>query len=116
MVSLKDVADLIKMLGDVVKSTREIVKAVNDGKDYLKDRFHDAQCYLVSLLVQMRRTIVGLAEVTKVISAFRFVYDGESVNRESADQELARFNKYIIEQKVSVERLRENIGTLKANC
>lgn len=116
MVSLRDVADVIKLLGDVVKSTREIVEAVNDGKEYLKTRFPDAQDDLVSLLVQMRRTIVGLAEVTKVISGFRFVYDGVSVNRDTADRELARFNKYIIAQKVSVENLQTNIGNLKANC
>lgn len=116
MVSVRDVADVIKLLGDVVKSTREIVKAVNDGKDYLKTRFPDAQNDLVGLLTQMRQTIIGLAEVTKVISAFRFVCEGENVDRDTASGELARFNNYIIAQKVHIEKLKNNIGRLKAKC
>jgi len=116
MVAIKDVAEVIKMLGDVVKSTREIVKAVNDGTDYLKTRFPDARDDLASLLAQMRTTITGLANVTKVISAFRFVYHGSHIDRSTADRELARFNQYTIEQKVGIELLRTNIGALKANC
>jgi hypothetical protein len=42
MVALRDVGDAIKLLGDVVKSTREIEKAVNEN-----------------LLEQMRITIGG---------------------------------------------------------
>jgi hypothetical protein len=116
MVSVRDVADVLKMLGDVVKSTREIVNAVNDGKDYLKTRFPDAQGDLVALLTQMRLTIVGLAEVAKVISAFRFAYDSENVNLDNATRELARFNNYIIAQEVLVARLKSNISRLKAKC
>lgn len=116
MISPKEIAELIKLLGDVVKSTREIVKAVNDGKDYLRTRFPDAQGDLADLLGQMRLTIVGLAEVTKVISSFRFVYDGTNLSRDSAERELARFNEYIIAQKVDIARLHDHIGELKANC
>jgi hypothetical protein len=116
MVSMRDVADAIKLLGDVVKSTREIINAVIDGKDYLKTRFPDAKQELVDLLAQMRVTILGLAEVTKVISGFRFVYDGTSVDPGTAARELARFNDYIIAQKVHVASLKNNIGELKGKC
>src|SRR5205814_3454439 len=116
MVSVRDVAEVIKLLGDVVKSTREIVEAVNDGKKYLKTQFPDAPKDLARLLAQMRLTILGLAEVTKVISAFRFVYDGENLDPAAAGRELARFNKYIIAQQVRVQGLKNDIARLKAKC
>jgi len=116
MVSFRDVAEVVKLLGDVVKSTREIIDAVVDGKDYLKTRFPDAQQDMVGLLTQMRLTVLGLVEVTKVISGFRFVYDGTSSDTATAARELARFNDYTIAQKVHVQRLRDNIGELKGKC
>ena len=67
---VKEIAESIKLPGDVVKSTREIIKAVNDGREYLKRYYPDAQGDLSKLLRQMERAIKGLASVTKVISAF----------------------------------------------
>jgi hypothetical protein len=33
---VKEIAESIKLLCDVIKRTRQIIKAVNDGKEYLK--------------------------------------------------------------------------------
>jgi hypothetical protein len=70
---VKEIAESTKLIGEVVKNTREIIKAVNDGREYLKRYYPDAQGDLSDLLRQMQRAIEGLASVTKVISGFRFI-------------------------------------------
>lgn len=116
MVSVKDVAGVIKMLGDVVKSTREIIDAVNDGKKFLALNYPEAQQDFSSLIGQMQKAIEGMAEVTSVIIHFRFVTDGKVVDRITAEHELARFNNYVISQGKEITKLRNNIRTLKADC
>jgi|SRR6516162_2701502 hypothetical protein len=111
-----EIAESIKLLGDVVKSTREIVKAVNDGSEYLKPYYPDARGDLSNLLSQMQLAIVGLADVTKVFSGFRFVVAGDSVDWEAAASDLRRLNDYLIDQRVLAASLKGSIGTLKANC
>jgi chromosome segregation ATPase len=113
---VREIAESIKLLGDVVKSTREIVEAVNDGSKYLKRYYPEAQGDLSSLLRQMQRAIEGLANVTKVISGFRFVVAGNSVARATAERDLARLNRYLIEQRKKAASLRGSIRKLKADC
>jgi len=113
VVSVNDVVGVIKDLGDVVKSTREIIKAVNDGTDYLKTRFPSAKKDLSALLDQMHITINGLANVTKLITGFRFTYDG---TRSTSSREFTRFNDYIVAQQGAGFELKRNIGKLKGNC
>jgi|GEM_PF-1432647 len=116
MVSINEVADVIKMLGDVVKSTREIIDAVNDGKKFLALKHPEAQQNFSNLIMQMQKTIEGMAKVTSVISNFRFVTDGKVVARMTADRELARFNDYIIRQKSDIAALKNDIRKLKTDC
>lgn len=113
---VKEIAESFKLLGDVIKSTREIVKAVNDGREYLKRYYPEAQGDLSSLLRQMQRAIEGLASVTKVISGFRFVVAGTSVDRATADRDLARLNDYLIAQREKASILKGSIRDLKADC
>ena len=114
--AVKDIAEAIKLLGDVVKSTREIVEAANDGRAFLASRHPEAQQDLAALLGQMQRALSGLTEVTKVFTGFRFVYDGRSVDLPSANRELARFNNHVIAQKGDIATLQNRIRELKANC
>jgi hypothetical protein len=116
MVSIKDVADIINILGDVVKSTREIIDAVNDGKKFLALKHPEAQQDFSNLIAQMQQAIEGMSKVTSVISNFRFVTDGKVVDRAIADGELSRFNDYIIRQKSDITALRNNIRKLKSDC
>jgi len=113
---VKEIAESIKLLGDVVKSTRDIVEAVNDGRAFLKRFYPEAQKDISNLLGQMQLAIEGLANVTKVISGFRFTVAGTSVNRTTAERDLARLNKYLIEQRAKAATLRGRIRKLKADC
>jgi chromosome segregation ATPase len=113
---VKEIAESIKLLGDIVKSTREIVDAVNDGRAYLKRYYPEARVDLSNLLKQMQRAIEGLASVTKVISGFRFVLEGTSVERATADRDLARLNDYLIAQREQTSTLKGNMRELKADC
>src|SRR5262249_53681243 len=113
---IKEVASVIKMLGDVIKNTREIINAVNDGKKFLALKHPEAQQDFSDLISQMQHTIESMAKVTSVISNFRFVTDGKVVDHMTAERELARFNDYIIRQKSDIAALRNNIRKLKADC
>jgi methyl-accepting chemotaxis protein len=113
---VSEVAALIKELGEVVESTRKIVEAVNDGRKFLKQRYPSAEKNLGDLLFQMQKAIEGLAAVTKVIGAFRFVVSGDTVDPETASRDLARFNDYVIQQREDVATLKGRIRDLKANC
>lgn len=116
MISVKDAADVIKMLGDVIDSTRDIVDAVNDGKKFLAQKHPQAQQDFTGLISQMQKAIEGLAQVTSVVSSFRFVTEGKAGDYETANRELARFNNYVIKQKLDIATLRNNIRSLKSNC
>jgi hypothetical protein len=116
MTLVSEVADVIKMLGEVVKNTREIVDAVNDGRKFLAAKHPEAQREFSDLLSQMQHAIEGLADVTKVISGFRFVLHKGAVDLGTVDRELARFNDYVIEQKKDITTLRDNRCKLKADC
>jgi hypothetical protein len=116
MVSVGDVGRLIAALGDVVKSTREIVEAVRDGRAFLASRHPGARTDFAELLRQMGRTIEGLASVTRVIGGFRFTTDGTTVNLRTAERDLARFNKAVMAQRAEAARLRNDIRKLKSDC
>jgi hypothetical protein len=49
-----------------------MVDAVNDGRKYLRSKHSKAQAEFAELLAQMQATVEGLADVTGVISRFRF--------------------------------------------
>jgi hypothetical protein len=112
-----EIADVMRMLGEIVKSTSEIVKAANDGRQFLASRHPDAQQDLAELLGQMHRAIEGLVAVTRVIAGFRFVYDDRlSVDSQTAHRELVRFNDYVMEQRREISTLQTHIHDLKADC
>jgi hypothetical protein len=111
-----EIAESIKLLGDIIKSTRAIIDAVNDGREYLKRYYPDSQGDLADLLQQMQRAIEGLASVTKVMSAFRFAIADSSVDRGTAERDLSRLNDYLIAQREKSSTLKGSIRKLKADC
>jgi chromosome segregation ATPase len=116
MVSIKDVADVIKMLGEVIKSTREIIDAVNDGKKFLAQKHPQAQEDFRSLINQMQKAIEGMARITSVLTSFRFTTELNPTDYTTANSELTRFNNYVIAQRSDITALRNDIRSLKANC
>jgi hypothetical protein len=112
MTLVREVADAVKLIADVVRNTRELVDAVNDGRAYLASKHPDASENFAKLLTQMQLTMEGLAEVTKVISGFRFeIEEGKAVRGE-----VSRFNAYVVEQSKAVTSLGGRIKDLKADC
>jgi hypothetical protein len=109
---VKDVADLLKLLTDVVDNTRSIIKAINDGKEFLARKFPDARKDFAQLLIQMETTVGGLAKVTDVVQGFRFSVGSQSTQ----ERDLTRFNKHVIKHNGKVRKLRTHIRKLKADC
>jgi len=48
-----EIAEALKLVGDVVKSTREVIDAINDKRKYLKRYHPTAEPQLGALLAQM---------------------------------------------------------------
>jgi hypothetical protein len=94
MTIVKEVADVIEMVGKMIKGTRDIVDAFKDAGAYLRRSYPEVPQDLSGLLTEMRKTLVGLAEVTDVITDFQFTVDGEGV-----DHQPARFNDMVIDRK-----------------
>jgi len=113
---VSEVAELVGKLSEVVKNTREIIDAVNDGKKYLELKFPEAKHDFSELLAQMQLTVNGLSNVTKIIHGFRFAFHESVSETEPALRELARFNDYTIEQKKDITELENKINKLKADC
>lgn len=113
---ITEVAEGLKLLGDVVKSTREIVKAINDGRAYLKRYHPEAEKDLSGVLAQMERAVEGLASVTAVVSSFRFVVAGDSADRLAAERDLRDLRKYLMKQSQDIATLQGRIRALKADC
>jgi hypothetical protein len=111
MTVVREVADALKMLTDVINNTRDIIDAVNDGRKYLAAKYPDARGDLAKLLDQMEITVVGLADVTKILTGFQFTVEGTA-----RDLEPARYNSYVIEQRAKSTELRGKISSLKGNC
>ncbi|MDQ3765399.1 MAG: hypothetical protein M3460_29245 [Actinomycetota bacterium] len=105
-----DVTDIIKLVGETIKNTREIVAALKDASSYLRKRYSEAPKDLAGLLTEMHQTLVGLAQVTDVITAFQFTREGTQVDREPA-----RFNNRVISRKHRLEQLRNSISSLKGS-
>ena len=73
MSAIKDIAELLGQLSEIVKDSRSILKAITDGKEYLARRFPNSSKEFVQLPRQMQITMEGLAKVTAVARSFRFV-------------------------------------------
>jgi hypothetical protein len=112
MVSVRDTAETVKLITDIVNNTISIIRAINDGQEYLKRRHPDAQRDWAELISEMQLTIEGLAEVTKVLSGFRF---GIGIAGQPTDADLGRFNDYIITQRAKVVELNNRIKKLKGS-
>jgi hypothetical protein len=111
MTLVREIADAVQLLAEVVRNTRDVVDAVNDGRTFLERRHPEAREDFAKLLVQMQVTVEGLSEVTKVVSGFRF-----EIREKTIEGEPARFNDYVISQKAKVTTLKGRIRELKADC
>jgi len=112
MSTVKDVAELLSQLAKIVKDTHSILKAITDGKEYLKRRFPSSSSDFSQLLLQMQITMEGLAKVTAVAQNFRFTMGSD----EAKERDLARFNNHVIKHQKQVELLRDDIKSLKNDC
>lgn len=116
MPSITDVASLIQQLADLVKNTRTLIEAVNDGRKFLESHYPDAGKDMSELVEQVHLTIEGLAQVTGLLSGFKFSLETGGGGAPVSAAELARFNDYVIAQKKEKTRLKRNIRKLKADC
>jgi hypothetical protein len=107
-----DVAATIEQLGKLIDNTRSIVKAINDGREYLARRHPQAGADFARLLEQMQKAIEGLARVTGVLRGFRFTIASPAATARS----LERFNKHVIRHHENVARLRGDLRKMKSSC
>jgi hypothetical protein len=111
MTVVAEVADALKLVSDVVKNTRTIVEAVNDGQKFLKRYHPEAQADLSALLEEVQKSISGLAQVSSVVTGFQFTVAGAA-----RDLEPRVFNNYVIASKVELQEARDRKNALRASC
>lgn len=107
---VREIADAVRLLKEVVLNTRELVTAIRDGRQFLRSKFPEAEPQFQDLLKQMRKTVVGLAEVTSVVSDFSFTVEGKAM-----DFEAQRFNNYVATRASRLTKLRGQIRRLKGS-
>jgi hypothetical protein len=112
IVTIGDLADGLSKLASIIQDTKVLVKAINDGRDFLKAQNPQAIPKFAALLVEVRATVVGLANVTRIVSDFKF-----NASDDLSQAETVRFNNYMMERRGMVTALKEGgIKSLKGNC
>lgn len=76
MTIVRELADAIHLLADLVRDTRELASAVDNGHDYFVPSPPEAKIDLTAMLSQTQATVAGLASVTWVVTSFRFTIKG----------------------------------------
>jgi hypothetical protein len=105
-----EVTDTVELVAKTIENARQIFAAFKDARAYLRRRYKDAESDLKGLLTEMRKTLVGLAKVSDVVTDFRF-----SIAGSGRDLEPARFNNMVIERKHRLSELRDSISDLKGS-
>ena len=109
MTLVRELADGLNLIAEVVQNTQSLVKAIRDGHEYLRREHPEAEREWAALIREMQLTVEGLAQVTKVMSSFTFVAGP------AAAQEPVRFNNYVIDQKGHVAALKGRLRELKGS-
>lgn len=107
-----EIADSFSMLVRIIENTRSVIKAVNDGREYLRRKHPGAGKHFAELLEQMQVTVEGLSRAMAVVTGFRFVVKSNGGSK----KDLRRFNDYVIQRKAEIEKLNGEIGKLKGDC
>lgn len=98
------------LVARTIGNGREIVSALRDTRDYLRNRYPDAPADLSGLLIEMRKTLLGLAKVSDVVTDFRFTVSGPA-----RDLEPARFNDLVIERRARLTEMNQSIAALRGS-
>lgn len=106
---LKEVVDGLGLVKDAVENVLAVVQAVKDGRDYLKQNYPEARKDVEQLLLELRKNLVLIAEVSGVVTRFRF---------DASDSALAlqRFNDYYIQQSSQTLAAKQQIDQLRSRC
>lgn len=110
MTIVKEVSDAIELVAKTIQNGREIVSALHDARAYLSNRYPQANQDLAGLLTEMRKTMLGLARVSDVVTDFRFTMSGPA-----SEFEPARFNSLVIERKTRLVEFDQSISALKGS-
>jgi hypothetical protein len=110
MTVVREVVDAMDLVAKTIENGRQIVAALHDAGAYLQKRYPRAQDDLAGLLAEMRKTLLGLARVSDVVTDFRFTVTG--VGR---DLEPARFNSMVIDRKARLAEFDQSINALRGS-
>ena len=109
--SIGDVAQTVRWVRDAVKETQSLQEALRDSAAYLAKHHPEAKNDVVAIVVEIRKTMSGLADVSSIVTHFQFVVEGSGVALEPV-----RFNSYFQASKVKLYDLREKRRSLKGSC
>jgi hypothetical protein len=110
MTIVREVSDAMDLVARTIENGRQIVAALHDARAYLGNRYPKANEDLAGLLTEMRKTLLGLARVSDVVTDFRFTISGPA-----RDLEPARFNNPVIDRKSRLVEFDQSISALKGS-
>jgi hypothetical protein len=110
MTVVQEIRDAVGLIKDSLETTREIMKAMQDGAAYLRRYHPEARKDLAGLLAEMRTTLLGLYSATSIITDFEFTIDGTDVDRQPS-----RFNDEVIRARQKINESRANVRSLKGS-
>lgn len=110
MTIVREVADAMELVAKTIENGRQIVAALHDARAYLRNRYPSSHEDLAGLLTEMRKTLLGLARVSDVVTDFRFTISGPA-----RDLEPARFNSLVIDRKSRLVEFDQSISVLKGS-
>jgi hypothetical protein len=110
MTVVQEIRDVVGLIKDTLETTREIMKAMQDGATYLRRYHPEARKDLGVLLGEMRTTLLGLYSATSIITDFEFTIDGTDVDRQPS-----RFNDEVMSARQRINESRANVRSLKGS-
>jgi hypothetical protein len=106
-----EVVDGVKLVSGGIQNIRTILKAIEDGIDYLHNRHPDVKDDLIAMCKEMQKTTQAVAAASAIITHFRFTVAGSA-----AELEPARFNEHFMKYKTQAVDVTEQLNSLRGRC
>jgi hypothetical protein len=106
---LREVIDGLGVVKEAVENVVAVVQAVRDGRDYLKQNYPEARKDVELMLLELRKNLVLIADVSGVLTRFRFDANDNGLA-------LQRFNDYYIQQSAKTVAAKQGVDQLRSRC
>lgn len=105
------VVDGINEINASIENINKIIKAVNEGEEYLKNNYPGATKDVAAMINEMGKTLVALSSASSIITNFSFIMDEEQFSHD-----LKKFNEHLLERKTLSSQLSAQLERMRGHC